>query len=381
MAESRSPAPDTATPEDPGAPIPKDKIDPDLIKLKRARPKIGLVTSAGMVFLCGYFLLKLNADRAFSSEGEQPRLVQLADVVSGKVAPESFVEIPAEPMMSHAIRAAKGKGDPGLRVTPVRGTNERVWLILDGVGWDAPVTTNRYAGRLRAFSDIPFHGAVDAHAKAQPRPVFVEAKSLRAGFASNTLKSVDGDELHVKDSDKVAFDMIDPGLATVIATFTPGTPEHVALLDPDAWHKAMTDLGITAKPLPVDEKDKVLGQVRFETRHPVAEVTAKLEGAKLWSARVEPVTRHHETTWRALKTSPATGFTVGEATLPDAQLDLVGIYVSRGLPGGALALLVGEHPQEYWYILPITIVVGIIGLFFLYALIRTIKRDFLPTRA
>src|SRR5688572_15417760 len=107
MAESRSPAPDAA--DDPGAPIPKDKIDPDLVKLRRARPKIGLVTSAGMVFLCGYFLLKLNADRAFSGGGEKPRLVQLADVVSGKVATESFVEIHAEPMMSHAIRAAKSK--------------------------------------------------------------------------------------------------------------------------------------------------------------------------------------------------------------------------------------------------------------------------------
>jgi hypothetical protein len=381
MAESRSPASDTAPPDEPGAPIPKDKIDPDLIKLRRARPKIGLVTSAGMVFLCAYFLLRLDADRAFSRAGDQPRLVQVADVVSGKVATESFVELPAEPMMSHAIRASKGKGDPGLRITPVRGTNERVWLVLDGVGWDAPVTTSRYAGRLRAFTDIPFHDAVDAHAKAQPRPVFVAASTLRAGFASNTLSSVDGDSLQIKDGDKVAFDVIDPGLSTVTATFTPGTPDHVALLDQGAWQKSMTDLGITAKALPVDEKDKALGQVRFETQHPVSEVTTKLEGAKLWSARVEAVTRHHETTWGALKASPPAGFTVGPSTLPDAQLDLVGIYVSRGLPSGAVALLVGEIPQDYWYILPITIVVGIIGLFFLYALIRTIKRDFLPTRA
>jgi hypothetical protein len=378
MAESRSPA---ATSDDPGAPIPKDQIDPDLIKLRRARPKIGLVTSAGMVFLCAYFLVKLNADRAFSGGGEQPRLVQLADVVSGKVATESFVEIPAEPMMSHAIRAAKGKGDPGLRVTPVRGTNEHVWLVLDGVGWDAPVTTNRYAGRLRTFSDIPFHDAVDKQAKAHPRPVFVTASSLRAGFAANALKSVDGDDLKITDADKVAFDVIDPNLSTVVATFTPGTPDHVALLDAGAWQKAMADLGIAAQPIPLDEKDKALGQVRFDTQHPVADVTTKLEGAKLWAVRVESVTRHYETTWGALKASPPAGFTVGQATLPDAQLDLVGIYVARGLPSGAVALIVGEIPQDYWYILPITIVVGIIGLLFLYALIRTVKRDFLPTRA
>lgn len=379
MAESRSPAPDTA--DEPGAPIPKDKIDPELIKLRRARPKIGLVTSAGMVFLCAFFLLKLNADRAFSGGGEQPRVVQLADVVSGKVATESFIELPAEPMMSHAIRAAKGKGDPGLRVTPVRGTNERVWLVLDGVGWDAAVTTNKYAGRLRAFSNIPFHDAVDAHARTHPRPMFVAANTLRGGFASNALKTVDGADIAVKDTDKVAFDMTDPNASTVIATLTVGTPDHVALLDAGAWQKTMSEIGLTAKPLPVDEKDKALGQVRFEMAQPVAQVIGKLEGAKLWSARVEPVTRHHETTWGALKASPAAGFAVDGTTIPDAQLDLVGVYISRGVPRGAVALIVGEIPQDYWYILPITIVVGIIGLLFLYSLARTIKRDFLPTRA
>lgn len=374
MAESRLQEPEL------GAPIPKEQIDPELVKLSRARPKIGLVTSAGMVFLCGYFLLKLNADRQFAGEGDKPRLVELAAVTSGKVAAESFVEIPAEPMMSHAIRAAKGKGDPGLRVVPVRGSNERVWLVLDGVGWDDPVTTNRYAGRLRAFDDIPFHDAVDAHARAHPRPVFADAKLLRGAFAANRIKTVDGDDVALRDADKVAFDVIDPSASIVIATFTPGTPEHAALLDETAWQKAMTGLGLTAKPLPMDEQDKSLGQVRFDTAHPVAEVTQKLEGAKLWSARVEPVTRHHETTWAAIKASPATGFTVGQQTLPDAQLDLVGLYVSRGLPSNALALIISEVPQDYWYILPITVVVGLFGLLFLYALVRTIKRDYLPTR-
>ena len=56
MAESRLPETDSA---EPGAPIPKDAIDPDLVKLRRARPKIGLVTSAGMVFLCAFFLWRL----------------------------------------------------------------------------------------------------------------------------------------------------------------------------------------------------------------------------------------------------------------------------------------------------------------------------------
>jgi hypothetical protein len=379
MAESRTP--ETPDAVDPGAPIPKDQIDPDLIKLKRARPKIGIVTAAGMVFLCAFFIMKLNADRTFSGEDDTPRLVQVADVAAGKVELESFVEIPAEPMMSHAIRAAKGKNDPGLRVTPVRGTNERVWLVLDGVGWDEPVTSNRYAGRLRPLTDMPFAAAVREHASRNPRPVFATATAVRGGFASGALKTVDGDDLQVRDADRVAFDVVDPNLSTIIATFAPGTPEHAALLDAGAWQKAIEALGIKATPLRPDEKDTALGQVRFDTQQPVAEVTTKLEGAKLWSARVESVTRHLETTWGALKGSSPSGFTVASTTIPDAQLDLIGIYVTRAIPADAYALIVNEIPQDYWYILPITIVVGVFGLLFLYALIRTIKRDFLPTRA
>ncbi|MDQ3339777.1 MAG: hypothetical protein M4D80_31840 [Myxococcota bacterium] len=383
MAESRAPETDEppSKKREEGAPIPKGELDPDLIKLQRARPKIGIITSAGMVFLCAFFIWRLTADRKFGGEGDTPRLAQLADVMAGKVAAESFIELPAEPMMSHAIRSAKGKGDPGLRTVPVRGTNERVWLVLDGVGWDDPVVTNRYPGRLRELSDLPFGAAVRAHATSNPRPVFATSAAVRGGLSSGTLKSVDGDDLKIRDTDRIAFDVVDPNLSTIIATFTPGTPEHAALLDAGAWQKALDALGITAKPVAQDDKDKVLGQVRFDTQQPVTEVTTKLEGAKLWSARVEPVTRHLETTWGALKGSSPSGFTVGTTTIPDQQLDLLGIYVTRAIPSDAYALIVNEVPQDYWYILPITIVVGVIGLLFLYALIRTVNRDFRPTRA
>ncbi len=381
MAESpKTETRDPAVREE-GAPIPKDVIDPDLIKLKRARPKIGIVTSAGMAFLCAFFLLKLTADRRFGGQGENPRLVQLADVTAGKVALDSYVELPAEPMMSHAIRATKAKGDPGLRVTPVRGSNERVWLVLDGVGWDQPATTGRYAGRLRQLADMPFGEVVRDHASHAPRPVFATAAAVRSGFGTSTIKTVDGDEAKIADGDRVAFDVIDPTLSTIVATFTPGTPDHAPLLDAAGWQKELDRIGVPAKPAAQDDRDKALGQVRFDCQAPVADVTAKLEGGKLWSARVEPVTRHQQTTWGKLKASPAAGFTVDTATIPDAQLDLVGIYVTRPIPADAYALIIGEVPQDYWYILPVTIVVGAIGLLFLWAFVRTLRRDVLPTRA
>jgi hypothetical protein len=328
-----------------------------------------------MVFLCAFFVVKLSADRRFGGEDDQPRLVQLVDVVAGKVDADAFVELPAEPIMSHAIRATKGKGDPGLRVTPVRGSNERIWLVLDGVAWDPPATTGRYAGRLRALADMPFGESVREHAAAAPRAVFATASAIRAGFAAGTVKSVDGDDIKLRDTDRIAFDVIDSSRSTVVATFTVGTPDHPALLDVDAWKRELDKLQIPATPIAQDERDKGLGQVRFDAQLGQRVVLEKLEGAKLWAARVDAVTRHLDTTWGDLKGSSPGELKVKTATIPDAAVDLVGIYVTRPIPSDAYALIVGEVPQDYWYILPITIVVGLIGLLFLWALIRTVRRD------
>ncbi|MDQ3367348.1 MAG: hypothetical protein M3680_18140 [Myxococcota bacterium] len=365
---------------EPGAPIARDAIDPELIKLGRPRAKIGLVTAAGMVFLCTLFILKLLPDWRFASEPDAPRPVAVAEVAAGKVAEDSYIALEAEPMMAHAIRANKNRGELGLRVVPARGSGERVWLVLDGVGWDPPVL-GRYQGRLRKLADLPFEAAMREHSLAQPRPVFARAATVRAGFATTTIRTVDGDEVKVSDSDRVAFDVIDPALSTVVATFTGGTPEHTALLDAAAWTAEVARLGIPATLLPPDDRDRALGQARFDVTMPVATVTEKLEVAKLWAARVEPVTRHHQTTWGELKKSPSGSFTFATTTIPEAQLDLVGIYATRAIPADAYALIANEQPQEFWYILPILIVVALIGLLFLWGLIRTIRRDLLPTRA
>jgi hypothetical protein len=95
---------------------------------------------------------------------------------------------------------------------------------------------------------------------------------------------------------------------------------------------------------------------------------------------VEPVSVHYVTTWGKLKTSPPSGFTVDTTTIPDWQLDLIGIYVSRSIPDGAVALIGGEKPQDYWYVLPVTILVGLIGLLFTWAFVRAVKRDLLPPK-
>ena len=363
MAESTSA-------EEPGAPVAKDAIDPELIKLGRPRAKIGAVTAAGVIFLCVVFLLRLNADRKFGGHSE-PTKVTVAQVVAGDVASDDYVTLEAEPLMSHAIRTSVQKGGLGLRVVPVRGTGEMLWLVLPGNGWEPPNNTG-YTGRLRKLSAVAFASAIDDYAADHPRPMFATAAATRAGFASGKVTAVSGETVAVADGDTIALDVVDPNTALIVAAINERLPNA------GAWASALVAAGITATPLPAPNGQT--DQLRYEVKTPgaVATTTTKLEAGSLWAARVEPVTRHYQTTWGAMKGGSAAGFTVAQGvTIPDAELDLIGLYVAKDIPAGAYALIDGEKPQDYWYVLPISIGLAAIGLLFLWALIRAVKRDFL----
>jgi len=375
MAETTPPSPAAPRPGatlDPGAPIARDAIDPELIKLARQRPRVGLITAAGLVFLAVLFLIRLGPDRRFAGSSPTPAPATIADIVAGKVDTDQLVRVTAEPVVSHAIRVTATRGTLGLRLAPVRGTLDQLWLVVSGDGWDRP-QLDGYVGRLRKLDDLALAAAAHDQADQHPRPVFASAAAVRSGFASGRVATVAGDTLAIADGDAVALDTVDPGAATIAAAFNERLP------DTDAWRAARGRAGLppTATAIP----DTALGQVRFTVAASVAAATARLETAGLWAARVEPITRHFQTTWAALRRSSPAGLDVGGAAVPDDQIDLVGLYVARGIPAGAYALVAGESPGDYWYVLPITVALAVIALVFAWALIRAIRRDLLPVRA
>jgi hypothetical protein len=359
---------------DPGAPIAHDQIDPDLVKLARTRPKVGMITAAGLVFLCGLFLLRLGPDRRFAASGTEPAPVAVADVLAGKVEIDKLVVLAAEPLVSHAIRATKAQRGVGLRVVPARGAGDRLWIVISGDGWDPPAMAG-YVGRLRKLDDLAFADAVRDHALQHPRPVFATAAAVRAGLgaATPTVTTVAGDQVTPANSDGVALDVLDPDASTIAASFNDRLPDIAA------WRAALVKAGIT--PASAGTPDDALGQVRFAVAASVGATTARLETAGLWAARVEPVTRHYQTTWGALRKSPPAGLDVGGSVLPDAQIELVGLYVAAGIPGDAYALVTGELPADYWYVPWITVALAVILLVFAWALVRAIRRDLVPSRA
>lgn len=357
---------------DEGAPIAKDAIDPALVRLSRPRPKIGVVTAAGLVFLCGYFLVRLNADRTFSGAGAEPERVTVAEVIAGNVSSDEFVKLEAtELVMSHAIRASTTKTGLGLRVAPVRGTGEHLWVAMSGDGWEKP-QLGAYSGRLRKLRDLPFAPALAAYAKDHQRPVFATTQAVRTAFGTGKIASVTSDMVDVKDGDRVAFDTVDPNTMIIVATFGERLPTAAV------WATELGKAGVIIG----TQHDANDYTIRFDVAGDSATVTSKLQAANLWApARLEPMTHHYETTWAKLKGSSPAGFVVAGATIPDPQIDLVGLYVSREIPHDAYALITDERPEEYWYVLPITIALAAIGLVFAWALVRAVKRDLLPTRA
>jgi hypothetical protein len=95
MAESTpptSPAAPSVDALDPGAPIAPGAIDPELVKLARQRPRVGVITAAGLVFLAIVFLIRLGPDRRFAGSSAEPAAAAVADVLAGKLETERLIQ-------------------------------------------------------------------------------------------------------------------------------------------------------------------------------------------------------------------------------------------------------------------------------------------------
>jgi hypothetical protein len=319
-------------------------------------------------------LIRIGSDLRFSrASAPAGTPLTAAEVLDGTHdVIDHDVTVTAEPILAASIRATSAKGNSGYRVVPARGTEDRLWLVLPGNGWHAGYG-GAFTGRVRKLDELPFAAAMKEYRRAHPRPVFATVAAARAGFANNKVATVDGASALVADADHVVFELVDPDAATLTATFNERFP------DATAWTKALAGAGI---PIRGNGTPSASGDsIRYDIGLGVPAATPKLEAATLWAARVDPVTRHYDTTWGALKTSPAGALVVGGASIPDAQVDLLGLYAVHDIPADSYAVLVGEQPESYWYAMPIAVALALIGLVFAWALVRAVRRDLLPPRA
>ena len=373
MAEDRADAADPRpASREPGAPIGKDEIDPELVSLRRSGPKVGTITAAAVVLACIVLMVRLRHDFTFARAGDTPRPVSVADVIGGKVADESYVTVPAPLVRSAAIRARVSEANAGTRVVPVAGSNDKLWVAVPGDAW-SPVSYEEVAtGRLRSMADVRIAAAVAGYAAEHPTPRFVTGDELRrvraASPGGGEVALVGGGTLAVRGDDEVEIVVPDPGRSMVIVAFTERLP------DVAAWTKALAEAGVIAPgAAPTSTAEDT---ARWEVARPSAELGQALDIAALFGARVDPATARFRAPWSQLATSDD-GVRGPAGTIPWRAIDVAAVWAPRPVPAGAKVILVDEKPGSYWYLPPVYIGLGLFAVLFTWALILAVRRQFL----
>jgi hypothetical protein len=361
---------------DPGAPIGKDEIDPELVNLRRGAPRVGMITAAAIVLLCVVLMVRLRHDLAFARGGDTARVVTVTDIVAGKIADDSFVTIDAPLDRAAAVRARVTEANAGTRVVPVAGTGDRLWVAVTGDPWSPYQHDQVLTGRLRPLDQVRFAGPVAGYVSRHAAPRFVTGEELRrARTGGATEVALVGGGTHaLRDSDDLELVLADPGAAVVVATF------NERMKDVTAWSEALVSSGvIVAGTEPTHVTDDT---ARWEVRIPdaVASVERTLEGAQLWGARVEPATTRSRIAWKDLR-ADAAGVTLPDGPVPWSAIDVVAVWAPRAVPSGARVLLVGESPASYWYLTPVYGGLALFAVLFTWALVLAIRRQLGDARA
>jgi len=358
-----------------GAPVPKDEIDPELVSLRGPRAKVGAITALAIVVVCCVYLVRLFGDLVFA-RGSEPQPVKVSDVIAGNVSGNDLVEVRgAQLERSAAVRVRTGAGDPGLRVAPVAGTHDMMWIAVSGDP-DAPYLDGRYVGRVHETSSGPLGAAMREYLDT-PQPRFVTGAELqRARLASadgGGMKTVDNEPITARADTPIELGVVDPGAAKVVVAFTD------KLKEPKAWGDALAAAGVIASGTAPSESDKVGATwiLHTGTADAVAATEAKLDKASLWATRVEAISVQRKASWKELGATP-TGLTIGDANLSWSAVDVAAVWVPRPLPDGARVLVADERPGDYKLVQPLYVALALIGLLFAWALWRAVKRDWLP---
>src|SRR5262249_23689250 len=142
----------------------------------------------------------------------------------------------------------------------------------------------------------------------------------------------------------VEIEVVDPAAATVVGTFNERIPTAAA------WAAALAEAGVVptgTAPAGADDTSAT-----FAVRGPDAAAHAgqRVAAAGLFGARVEPVTARHRAAWRDLTVGPDRVTFPDGAALPWTAVDVAALWLPRPIPADARVLLVGEQPDQYWYV-------------------------------
>jgi hypothetical protein len=364
-----APVSPAAAPREPGAPVGRDEIDPELVNLRVPGPRFGIVSSAGIAVLCLYLVVRLVPDLGFSRDDDTPRKTAVSEL-DGDLE-NRYVETPLAIVRGHAVRLGPAKVGVGMRAVPVAGTNDRTWLLMSGDGWASAAPNAPYAGRLRELDDLPLADALRQQVREHPGPSFATPAEARRAGSGGTLATVTGDTVQVAANDRVELDLAKPDAAVVVITYSKKLPGLAA------WVEAFTAAGIPMKGEPRDVTDDT---ARIDVMIGADETRAKLDAAQIY-ARVEPVNTTVALTWSAYTAAGDGPLVVDGTTIDRTRIDLVRVFAARSVPAGAHLLVVGEAPADYWYVLPLALGLALVAALALWAFVRAVKRELATPKA
>lgn len=387
-----------------------NEIDPELISLPRSRARIGPLLALSVVVFSVYIMARIAGDLAFSRQGPEPLEVPSpAALLESEDHDNGFVRVPAVPDRAAAARVTTSRASQGSRLAPVQGTDDRLWLMVDGNVWTAGIRYEEvYTGRLRLIDDLPFAEELRSHVEQRPpAPRFIAPEAARASLAAgaSTVALPSGDTVTlVADTPVQVYETAaDRVLIEALAT--------ERLPDKATWAAALAELGLVAPD--AEPADGPMGTWVFTARiagdvahagapggeagsagdsktptsviagdiaDAIADIEAALLDAKLVTARVLPIESVHEATWGQLADRDG-ALVVAGTGVPWAHISWLSASVPRHVPAGALVLIADEQPETYWYVLPLFVTLALAALLFLWALVRALLPRERPTAA
>jgi hypothetical protein len=343
-----------------------EEIDPELVGLKKFRPRIGPLLALSVLGLCVYLVISLRRDLVFGLGPKSPR--EFGDAATaymqGSVVPDNaYVSVHGTPDFSDPAWL-RGKEAVGHRLVPILGTSGALWVqIGDRPKEEAIAYDMTWTGRTRRLSDVSFGDQLtDWIHSLPPRARYVDPAALAQGMP---MRDVAGDELAVTPETPVELDERIDGVS-LITVYSGAEAKDAA-----SAKKAIARAGLTPGDAPVSSTDV---SWTYEVPGDVATVTKTIGASHLYAATVEEKDVPHQGAYKDLSIDRNAGVAhVGAAAVPISHVARVAVVVPPVIAKDARILLVGEQPGSYWYVAPLSALLGIFAMLMAWALVRSLR--------
>ncbi len=365
MAEKRTDE-KAEEPEDTKAPPAKSELDPELVRLPRARTRVRPIMALAIMAICLTIGWRLSGDLIFSRQSATPMTV--ASIADLEGMPDNrFVEIQVIPDRPQALRILPTGTSVGQVLVPALGSQGKLWLLLPATPWTGPHGTDeRYRGRLTRVRDLSFYNTLKSYIRAAhnvPRPIPLSEVTAALANSSTSVRDIAGEEVHIEASTYVRVHEVANQRARVYAVSTDPYDNEAA------WRLALEGAGILPPETAAVSSDP--GSWTFEVPAPqgVAGIREKLVQAKLFAASADEIASTREGTWAELSLD-GDELVLGKPQL-GFQIQRIFVGASLVLASDAFVLNTTEEPGTYWYALALVLILAFFALLFAFGLYRS----------